>query len=52
MERLYHLICVNERTGIEHQLTLYPMPHAQCCTMKSKITEYSWRRIYLREHSK
>lgn len=34
--RLYHLVVINERTGVKVYLTGYPMTHAECCVMKSK----------------
>jgi hypothetical protein len=35
-DRLYHLVAINERTGRKDYLTRYPMPHEDCCVMKSK----------------
>lgn len=49
MARLYHLDAINERTGARVRMTAYPMPHAQCLTMRSKITDYPWRRVVLCE---
>lgn len=48
-ERLYHLVAVSEKTGEVTVLTGYPMPHHECCVMKSKISEHKSRRIELRE---
>lgn len=49
--RLYHLVAINERTGRTVRLTGYPMPHAQCMTMKSKQTNRPTIRIALQEHN-
>lgn len=51
MERLYHLVAVNNKTDAATVLTSYPMTHAQCCTMKSKFTHHPARRIEMREAS-
>lgn len=48
-ERLYHIVAINEQTGSKVYMTRYPMPHNECCIMKSKITKYKWRRIQLEE---
>jgi len=48
-ERLYHIVAINERTGVKVYMTGYPMTHKECCTMKSKITKYKWRRLQLEE---
>lgn len=47
--RKYHLVTINERSGHKTQVTGYPMSHAECCTMKSKMTEHPARRIQLEE---
>lgn len=47
--RKYHIVAINEHTGDKTQLTGYPMTHAECCTMKSKITAHPARRIQLEE---
>lgn len=39
--RFYHIWVVNIKTGYQQQLTGYPMPHSQCCTMKSKMIQHS-----------
>jgi len=36
MERLYHIVAINEKTGIKQYLTGYPMTHKECMVMKSK----------------
>jgi hypothetical protein len=48
-KRLYHIVAINEKTGRKVYMTGYPMTHHGCCVMKSKITEYPWRRIQLEE---
>lgn len=50
--RLYHLVSINEKTGNKVYLTGYPMSHKECCTMKSKFTYHSFRRIQLEEVTK
>lgn len=47
--RIYHIEVVNEKTGRRVTVTGYPMPHAQCMTMISKMTQYPWRRIQVVE---
>lgn len=49
MERLYHLVSINEKTGSKTYLTAYPDTHAHCVTMKGRFTAYPWRRIQLEE---
>jgi len=51
MERKYHIVVIVEKTGKKIQITGYPMTHKECCTMKSKMAEYPWRRIQLEEVS-
>lgn len=48
-EPLYHLQAVNNRTGHATRLTRYAATHAQACTMKSKFSIHSSRRIELVE---
>lgn len=38
--RLYHLV-VRRKDGAREYLTRYPMPHAECMTMKSKFLRRS-----------
>jgi hypothetical protein len=45
MQKLYHLVAINNKTEKRHQLTGYPMSHKQCVTMKSKFTPHAHRRI-------
>lgn len=49
-ERLYHLVSITEKTGKKIYMTSYPMSHAECMTMKSKITEHKHRRIQVEEY--
>lgn len=49
MERKYHLIAINERTGKKTYLTACAMTHAECCIMKSKFSYHPARRIQLEE---
>ena len=49
MTRLYHLVSVRVSDGAVTYLTRYPMPHDQCCTMKSKLTPHAFRRVELKE---
>lgn len=46
-ERLYHIVAIIKRTEKQVFMTMYPMNHAECCTMKSKISEHKGRRIVL-----
>lgn len=36
-------------TGDVILMTRYPCTHKEACTIKSKLTEYPWRRLELRE---
>lgn len=45
--RLYHLVATVERTGQQIQLSGYPMPHADACTMKSKQVPHNHLRYSL-----
>ena len=47
--RLYHVCVKNERTGQEIVLSHEPVTHSQGCAWLKKITDYGWRRKYLRE---
>ncbi len=49
--RLYGILIINEQTEKEYLLNLKPMTHTEACTMKSKMTEYKWRRIIVQELS-
>lgn len=49
MDRKYHIVAIVDKTGKKVYFTGYPMPHAECCTMLSKITRYPWRRLMLEE---
>ena len=49
MIRKYHIVAVNDKASIRVQMTGYPMPHADCMVMISKITRYPWRRLILVE---
>lgn len=39
-ERLYHIVQVNDKTGSRTQMTIYPMDHAKCCMMLSKMVQW------------
>lgn len=46
--RMYTLKITNEKTGRVIVLDrLDPMTHAEACTLKSKMTNYAWRRVEL-----
>lgn len=47
MIRMYGIKVINEKTGHESMLNLWPMTHAQACTFKSKMTDHAWRRVEL-----
>jgi hypothetical protein len=49
MQRLYHIIAVNDKTGHTVYLTGYPMPHKKCMTMKGKISYHPARTIQIVE---
>jgi len=49
MQRLYHIVATNDKTGAQWRMTGFPMPHKECMTMKSKITVYPWRTLALVE---
>ncbi len=46
-ERKYHVVAINERTSKKFYMTAYPATHQEACTIMSKITKYSWRRLQL-----
>lgn len=49
MNRLYHIVAINEHTGLLVLVTGYPMPHKQACTNMSKFSYHPARRIQLLE---
>lgn len=49
IERLYHVVAINEKTGHKTYVTLYPMPHKQACNNKARFTVHKARRIQLEE---
>lgn len=49
--RLYHVIGINDKTGVETQLTGYPMPHKKCMTFISKHPPRAEIRYMVREVS-
>ena len=48
-ERLYNIIQINEKTGEKFTFPGYPVTHKEGCTMLSKFTKHSWRRLQLEE---
>lgn len=42
---LYNLISRNDKTGTETLMNAWPMSHAECEVMASKLTQYSFRTI-------
>lgn len=50
VERLYHLVAINDRTGNKTYLTSYPMEHGAACVNKSKFTTHATRRVQLEEY--
>lgn len=46
-QRLYHLVCVNEKTGAKVFLSAYPMNHESACIMLSKNTQHKGTRKQL-----
>lgn len=49
MERLYHVVVINERTGAKAYFSTSPVTHDEGCTWLKKITSYPWRRKQLEE---
>lgn len=49
MNRRYHVIVINERTGLKVRMTTTPVTHHEGCTILGKITDYKWRRKQLEE---
>lgn len=47
--RKYNVIWVRDDKGTRGQLNATPMTHAEACAFKSKISNYSWRRVLLEE---
>lgn len=45
----YNVIWVRDDKGTRGKLNATPMTPDEACTFKSKITEYSWRRVLLEE---
>lgn len=50
--RLYNIAAINDKTGKRVLLTGYPMPHKECCTMLSKMTNHKDTRKMLIEQAK
>ena len=42
---LYNLISRNDKTGTETLMNAWPMSHAECEVMASKLTQYGFRTI-------
>lgn len=49
MTKFYNLVSVHNKTGIVTPLTTKPFTHAECMTIKSKLTEHSFRTITIIE---
>lgn len=49
MERKYHIVAINERSGAKVYLTRYPDTHEACCVMLRKISKHPARRVQLEE---
>ena len=49
VDRKYHVVVINERTGHKTYMTATPVTHSQGCTLLSKLTKYDWRRNQLEE---
>lgn len=49
MQRQYHVVVINEKTGNKVYMTKMPVTHAEGCTILSKLTKYEWRRNQLEE---
>ena len=47
MERLYKIEYENTVTGERGDMGFAPCPHKQACALLSKLTPYTWRRLYL-----
>ncbi len=48
VERLYHVVVHNDRTGVDIYMTATPATHAEACTIKSKLIPDSRRPAHLR----
>jgi hypothetical protein len=46
---LYHVVAVNEKTGVITYLTVMPLPHPHACILLSKLTPHPARRLQLLE---
>lgn len=49
--RLYHVVVINEHTGVKTYFSKTPVTNSQGCAWLSKITDYTWRRKQLEEVS-
>lgn len=49
MNRLYHIVAINERTGAKVYVTRYPDTHDACCVMLRKFSYHPARRLQLEE---
>jgi len=49
MNRIYHIVAINEKSGLKTYLTKYPMEHKPCCVMLQKFTQHPLVRIQLEE---
>jgi hypothetical protein len=38
--KLCHIVQINDKTGAKVQMTGYPMPHRECCTVLSKMIQW------------
>ena len=49
MQRQYHVVVINEKTGKKVYMTSSPVTHSEGCTILSKLSKYEWRRNQLEE---
>jgi hypothetical protein len=49
MDRLYHVVVINQRTGSKTYMTARPEPHDKAVVLLSKLTKYPWRSEQLEE---
>lgn len=47
--RLYHLIAVNDRTGVRERQTAFPMRHEECMTMARKFILHRDVRLHVEQ---
>lgn len=47
--RMYHIVAINEKSGVKTYCTRQPMTHSEACVMLGKFSQHPARRVQLEE---